>query len=73
MIKTRSDVLINTTFHIFGMFDLLYSGLLNVENVTSAMPINITTAKKKERCKVLLCLAYLLIRDKKICHWSFTC
>ncbi len=77
MIKTQSYDLINTTFHIFGMFDLLYSGLLNVENVTSAMPINITTAEKvrlsKERCKVLLGQANLSTRDTIMCQWSYTC
>ncbi len=77
MIKPQSDVLINTTFHIFGMFDLLYSGLLNVENVTSAMPIYISTTEKvrlsKERCKVLLGQVNLSTRDTKMCQWSYTC
>ena len=77
MIKTQSDDLINTTFHIFGMFDLLYSGLLNVENVTSAMPINITTAENvrlsKERCKILLGKGNFPTKDTEVCQWSFTC
>ncbi len=77
MIKTQSEVLINTTFHIFGVFDLLYSGLLNVENVTSAMPINIASAEKvklsKERCEVLLGQVNLTTRDTIMCQWSYTC
>ena len=77
MIKTKSGDLVNSTFHIFGMFDLLYSGLLNAENVTSAMPINIATAEKvrksKERCNVFLSHVNLSTKDTEMCQWSYTC
>ena len=46
MIKTQRFGLNITTFHFLDMFNLLYIGLLNVEIVTSAMPINSATAEK---------------------------
>ena len=77
MIKTQRDVLKNSTFHILGMFDLIYSGLLNDENFTSAMLINSDTAEKvsssKERCNVLLGHLNLSTKDTNICQWSYTC
>ena len=77
MIKTQRVDLINSTFHIFGMFDIVYSGLLNVEHVTSDMPINIATAEKvrksKETCKVLLSQVNLSTKDTEMCQWSYTC
>ena len=77
MIKTQRFGLNITTFHIFGMFNLLYIGLLNDEIVTSAMPINSATAEKvrlsKERCKVLLGHLNLSTKDTNMCQWSYSC